>query len=54
MQLQERVPKAKVLYTSATALSKLPELAYMGERLALWGEGLEFISEQVSTPKLKL
>lgn len=41
LQLQARLPLARVLYASATGVSEPEHLAYM-ERLGLWGEGSAF------------
>lgn len=38
IELQRRLPNAKLLYVSATAASEVRDLAYM-ERLGLWGKG---------------
>jgi GGDEF domain-containing protein/predicted RNA methylase len=39
--LQDRLPKARVMYVSATAATEVSNLAYMS-RLGLWGEGTAF------------
>merc|ERR1719353_2603935 len=43
MSLQEQLPKARVVYCSATGASSVRNMAYM-ERLGLWGAGTEFAS----------
>ena len=49
IELQNRLPKAKVLYVSATGATEVSNLAY-AKRLGLWGKGTAFgnISEFVS------
>ena len=41
LQLQKRMPLARVVYASATGVTELSNLAYC-ERLGLWGEGCPF------------
>ena len=41
VELQERLPNARVVYVSATGATKLENLSYM-TRLGLWGEGTQF------------
>eukprot|EP01012_Entosiphon_sulcatum_P025959 TRINITY_DN31340_c0_g1_i1.p1 TRINITY_DN31340_c0_g1~~TRINITY_DN31340_c0_g1_i1.p1 ORF type:complete len:1169 (-),score=143.26 TRINITY_DN31340_c0_g1_i1:5-3481(-) len=41
VELQRFLPRARVVYCSATGVSDLPNLAYM-DRLGLWGEGTAF------------
>lgn len=41
LELQEKLPKARVLYCSATGVSEVGNLAYM-TRLGLWGPGTSF------------
>ena len=43
MSLQEQLPRARVVYCSATGASSVRNMAYM-ERLGLWGAGTEFAS----------
>jgi hypothetical protein len=43
IEIQQRLPKARVVYCSATGVTELSNLAYC-ERLGLWGEGLPFPS----------
>ena len=40
-EIQRRMPKARVVYVSATGASELSHMAYM-DRLGLWGEGSAF------------
>ena len=40
-ELQEKLPRARVLYCSATGVSEVGNLAYM-TRLGLWGLGTSF------------
>lgn len=50
MQLQKRLPKARIVYASATGASEPKNMAYM-TRLGLWGPGTAFpdFSDFVST-----
>lgn len=41
MHLQDRLPKARVVYCSATGVSEPRHLGYMS-RLGLWGPGTSF------------
>ncbi|MEW6385894.1 MAG: strawberry notch-like NTP hydrolase domain-containing protein [Thermodesulfobacteriota bacterium] len=41
MELQKKLPKARIVYVSATGATKVGNLAY-AERLGLWGEGTPF------------
>ena len=41
MELARRLPKARVVYVSATAAADVHNMAYL-ERLGLWGRGTEF------------
>ena len=41
IELQEKLPRARVLYCSATGVSEVGNLAYMS-RLGLWGIGTSF------------
>ena len=43
MSLQEQLPKARVVYCSATGASSVRNMAYM-TRLGLWGTGTQFAS----------
>lgn len=41
LELQDRLPNARVLYTSATGATEVKHLSY-ADRLGLWGEGTPF------------
>ena len=41
LQLQDMLPKARVVYATATAATEVSQLAYMN-RLGLWGQGTQF------------
>ncbi|XP_011404218.2 PREDICTED: protein strawberry notch homolog 1-like isoform X2 [Amphimedon queenslandica] len=41
LQLQKRLPKARIVYCSATGASEPKNMAYMS-RLGIWGEGTQF------------
>lgn len=41
LELQKKLPKARVVYASATGASEPRNMAYMS-RLGLWGEGTPF------------
>lgn len=41
LELQEKLPRAKIVYVSATGASQLSQMAYM-DRLGLWGKGTDF------------
>lgn len=41
VQLQQQLPKARILYVSATGATEVSNLSYAG-RLGLWGEGTPF------------
>lgn len=41
LELQERLPRARIVYVSATGASYLYQMAYM-DRLGLWGKGTDF------------
>lgn len=41
LELQKRLPKARVVYASATGASEPKNMAYM-TRLGLWGPGTPF------------
>ena len=43
LQLQEVLPKARIVYCSATGASEPRNMAYMS-RLGIWGEGTQFNS----------
>ena len=44
MELQRRLPNARVLYVSATGATEASNLGYM-TRLGLWGSGTAFVSK---------
>lgn len=44
MELQRRLPNARVLYVSATGATEVSNLGYM-QRLGLWGPGTSFRSK---------
>ena len=50
--LQEALPKAKVVYSSATGATEVENLRY-AERLGLWGEGTPFITGDEFVSKVK-
>ena len=50
--LQEALPKAKVVYSSATGATEVENLRY-AERLGLWGEGTPFITGDDFVSKVK-
>ena len=43
LQLQKRLPKARIVYCSATGASEPRNMAYMS-RLGIWGPGTQFPS----------
>ena len=45
VELQRRLPKARIVYVSATAATEVDNLAY-AERLGLWGSGTAFSNAQ--------
>lgn len=45
VELQRRLPKARIVYVSATAATEVENLAY-AERLGLWGQGTAFSNAQ--------
>ena len=45
VELQRRLPKARIVYVSATAATEVDNLAY-AERLGLWGRGTAFSNAQ--------
>lgn len=51
LELQRRLPKARVVYVSATAATSVGELAY-AERLGLWGEGTAFRDRETFLDKM--
>ena len=50
--LQEALPKAKIVYSSATGATEVENLRY-AERLGLWGEGTPFITGDEFVSKVK-
>ncbi len=51
LELQRRLPKARIVYVSATAATSVGELAY-AERLGLWGDGTAFRDRETFLDKL--
>jgi hypothetical protein len=49
VELQNRLPRARVIYASATGASDVNNLAY-AVRLGLWGEGTAFPIAPPSSP----
>ncbi|MBQ7099981.1 MAG: strawberry notch family protein, partial [Oscillospiraceae bacterium] len=45
VELQRKLPKARIVYVSATAATEVDNLAY-AERLGLWGKGTAFANAQ--------
>lgn len=52
IELQRKVPKAKIIYSSATGATEVENLRY-AERLGLWGEGTSFINSDDFVNKIK-
>jgi len=53
LKLQERLPRARVVYASATGVAEVSDLAYM-TRLGLWGPSTSFVNfENFSTAMVK-
>ena len=50
--LQEALPKAKIVYSSATGATEVENLRY-AERLGLWGEGTAFVTGDDFVSKIK-
>ena len=50
--LQEALPKAKIVYSSATGATEVENLRY-AERLGLWGEGTPFVKGDDFVSKVK-
>lgn len=50
--LQEALPKAKIVYSSATGATEVENLRY-AERLGLWGDGTAFITGDDFVSKIK-
>ena len=51
VELQERLPNARVLYVSATGATEVANLAYAG-RLGLWGRGTPFVDVKAFVEKV--
>src|SRR3546814_9994525 len=52
VELQNRLPRARVIYASATGASDVNNLAY-ATRLGLWGEGTAFVDRETLTARLR-
>jgi predicted RNA methylase len=52
VELQKRLPKARIVYVSATGATSVENLAYT-DRLGLWGEGTAFASKRDFIDKIK-
>ncbi len=52
VELQNRLPRARVIYASATGASDINNLAY-ATRLGLWGEGTAFPSREAFTARIR-
>lgn len=52
IELQKRLPKARILYVSATGATKVENLAYT-DRLGLWGEGTAFANKRDFIDQIK-
>ena len=52
VKLQQLLPKAKIIYSSATGATDVQNLRY-AERLGLWGEGTPFINGEEFVTKIK-
>ncbi len=52
IELQKRLPKARVVYSSATGATEVENLRY-AERLGLWGEGTAFFNGNDFVDKIK-
>ncbi len=52
LELQKLLPKARVIYSSATGATEVENLVY-ADRLGLWGEGTPFISNKDFVSKIK-
>ena len=51
VELQKRLPKARVVYVSATGATEVGNLAY-ADRLGLWGEGTPFPTREAFIAKI--
>jgi len=52
LAIQEALPKAKIVYSSATGATEVENLRY-AERLGLWGEGTAFVNGDDFVHKIK-
>jgi len=52
LAIQEALPKAKIVYSSATGATEVENLRY-AERLGLWGEGTAFLNGEDFVYKIK-
>ena len=52
VELQNRLPRARVIYASATGATDINNLAY-AVRLGLWGEGTQFPDRQSFTARIR-
>ena len=52
VELQKRLPKARIVYVSATGATDVDNLGY-AERLGLWGEGTPFPDKQTFISEIK-
>lgn len=52
IEIQKRLPKARVVYSSATGATEVENLRY-AERLGLWGEGTAFLNSEDFVNKIK-
>lgn len=52
VELQRRLPKARVVYVSATGATEVANLAY-ADRLGLWGEGTPFADKRDFVAKIQ-
>jgi predicted RNA methylase len=52
VELQHRLPRARIVYASATGATDINNLAY-AVRLGLWGEGTQFPDRQAFTARIR-
>ena len=52
VELQNRLPRARVVYASATGATDVNNLAY-AVRLGLWGEGTQFPDQTSFTARIR-
>lgn len=52
VELQNRLPRARIIYASATGASDINNLAY-ATRLGLWGEGTAFVDRAAFTARIR-